>query len=264
MGILLKLWLWALDNANKTGELLNADRDDVARLYIGSTSAKAKPERVVELLISEGWINELGGNLFIHDWPEWQRYWFDFQERREKDRTRKKRGNSEEKEQDIPQKFQGNSMEHPQNLHGKSAEIPVQSESNRNLIKSDLNQTDTEANALCPASQTTSDAISEIIAFLNLTVGANYKSTTEKTRRLISTRLKEGFSVDDFKTVILKKHSEWSANPDMSKYLRPETLFGTKFESYLNQPDRSAPQSVRGALEKLYHQEKEAGYYDET
>lgn len=31
------------------------------------------------------------------------------------------------------------------------------------------------------------------------------------------------------------KTAEWLHNPKMNKYLRPETLFGTKFESYLNQ-----------------------------
>ena len=47
--------------------------------------------------------------------------------------------------------------------------------------------------------------------------------------------MKEGFTVDDFKTVIKKKFDEWGNDKQMSKYLRPETLFGTKFEGYLNQ-----------------------------
>ena len=46
------------------------------------------------------------------------------------------------------------------------------------------------------------------------------------------------YSLDDFKTVIDKKCVDWM-NTDMQKYLRPETLFGTKFESYLNQPIRN-------------------------
>lgn len=47
-------------------------------------------------------------------------------------------------------------------------------------------------------------------------------------------RLKEGFTVDEFKLVIDKKCSDWLNNRDMAQYLRPETLFGPKFESYLN------------------------------
>ena len=42
------------------------------------------------------------------------------------------------------------------------------------------------------------------------------------------------FTVEDFKTVIDKKSLEWMGT-EREKYLRPQTLFGTKFESYLNQ-----------------------------
>lgn len=76
----------------------------------------------------------------------------------------------------------------------------------------------------------------DIVTFLNSTVGSNYKSTTGKTRKLIAARLAEGFTADDFKAVITKKAKEWK-DTDMAQYLRPETLFGTKFEGYLNQPE---------------------------
>ena len=75
-----------------------------------------------------------------------------------------------------------------------------------------------------------------IISFLNSTTGSKYKVSTDKTRRLIAARIAEGFTVDDFKTVITKKAKEWTGT-DMAQYLRPETLFGTKFEGYLNQPE---------------------------
>jgi uncharacterized phage protein (TIGR02220 family) len=77
--------------------------------------------------------------------------------------------------------------------------------------------------------------IVEIVDYLNEKAGTSYRHTTKKTQRLIRARLKEGFTVEDFKTVIDKKVAEWLHDPKMSQYLRPETLFGTKFESYLNQ-----------------------------
>ena len=73
-----------------------------------------------------------------------------------------------------------------------------------------------------------------IISHLNKTAGTNYKPTTAKTKSAIKARLAEGFKVDDFKTVIDKKCAEWIGDEKMEKYLRPETLFGTKFEGYLN------------------------------
>jgi uncharacterized phage protein (TIGR02220 family) len=72
-----------------------------------------------------------------------------------------------------------------------------------------------------------------IVSYLNEKAGTGYKPTTAKTKSAINARLAEGFTVDDFKTVIDKKCAEWLGT-DMEKYLRPETLFGTKFEGYLN------------------------------
>lgn len=78
----------------------------------------------------------------------------------------------------------------------------------------------------------------EIIDYLNDKIGSNYKSTTSKTKQLIKARFNEGFTLEDFKIVIDKKYVEWYNNKDMNKYLRPETLFGTKFEGYLNQKNK--------------------------
>lgn len=78
----------------------------------------------------------------------------------------------------------------------------------------------------------------EIINYLNGLTGSNYKYTTNKTQTLIKARIKEGFTIDDFKIVISKKTREWLNDEKMKQYLRPETLFGTKFESYLNQKEK--------------------------
>ncbi|QEZ70702.1 hypothetical protein D4A35_08370 [Paraclostridium bifermentans] len=75
---------------------------------------------------------------------------------------------------------------------------------------------------------------SRVITRLNGLTSKNFKYTTKKTISYIDSRLKEGFSEQDFYKVIGIKVEEW-LNTDMAKYLRPETLFGAKFESYLNQ-----------------------------
>lgn len=78
-----------------------------------------------------------------------------------------------------------------------------------------------------------SSEISEIVSYLNECAGTNYKPSTKATQRHITARLNEGFRIEDFKSVIYSKAVEWK-DTDMAKYLRPETLFGSKFESYLN------------------------------
>lgn len=77
--------------------------------------------------------------------------------------------------------------------------------------------------------------VEQVIKHLNEITNSNYKSTTRTTRDKIKARLNEGFTLDDFIVVIDKKFWDWKGTK-FEQYMRPETLFGTKFESYLNQP----------------------------
>lgn len=77
--------------------------------------------------------------------------------------------------------------------------------------------------------------IENIIDYLNKRTGKNFKSTSDKTKKTISARLNEKYTVEQFKKVIDIKTAKWLNDPKMQDYLRPETLFGTKFESYLNE-----------------------------
>lgn len=95
----------------------------------------------------------------------------------------------------------------------------------------------------------------DIIDYLNLKAETNYKSTTRKTKDLIKARFNEGFTLEEFKKVIDNKTREWKYNAEMCKYLRPETLFGTKFESYLNQKINCDDESNMDDF-------VESGYYD--
>ncbi|WP_411255313.1 conserved phage C-terminal domain-containing protein [Neobacillus niacini] len=75
----------------------------------------------------------------------------------------------------------------------------------------------------------------EIISYLNEKTGKSFKLNSIKTRELIHARYGEGFTLEDFTKVIDLKAADWQSDHIWNKFLRPETLFGTKFESYLNQ-----------------------------
>lgn len=89
----------------------------------------------------------------------------------------------------------------------------------------------------------------EIITYLNNVIGSKYRHTSAESKKHIDARLNEGFDLSDFKTVIIKKHKEW-VNTDRAIYLRPQTLFGTKFESYLNQPEIELHSKKEESLEE--------------
>lgn len=75
----------------------------------------------------------------------------------------------------------------------------------------------------------------DVIDYLNERSGTKFRHTSRKTQQLIKARFNEGFDMDDFKRVIDTKVKQWLNDDNMRKYLRPETLFGTKFEAYLNE-----------------------------
>lgn len=80
----------------------------------------------------------------------------------------------------------------------------------------------------------TREQINEIIAYMNDVCGTSYRPSNKVTEKHINARFREKYTVEDFKKVIDKKAAEWLGT-DMEKFLRPETLFCSKFEGYLNQ-----------------------------
>lgn len=82
---------------------------------------------------------------------------------------------------------------------------------------------------------------SQVLDYLNEKIGTNFK-TVESNKKHIRARVNEGYYLEAFYTVIDKKVAEWTGT-DQQKYLRPETLFGTKFDGYLNQQVKQKPMS---------------------
>ncbi|MCX7531603.1 conserved phage C-terminal domain-containing protein [Lactococcus lactis] len=79
---------------------------------------------------------------------------------------------------------------------------------------------------------------SEIISYLNEKAGRSFR-TTEAHKRFIKARWNENYKLDDFKRVVDNKVADWTGKTingqPAEKYLQPSTLFGTKFDNYLNQ-----------------------------
>ncbi|WHA08814.1 conserved phage C-terminal domain-containing protein [Enterococcus montenegrensis] len=125
-------------------------------------------------------------------------------------------------------RLQRSKEDNVQTLSGKrppELELEIEIEKEIKNTKSDKSDSASIFTKLC----------NEVVDYLNQKAKSNFKATTKATQTKIRARLAEGFNVDDFKKVIDIKTAEWLDDANMSQYLRPETLFGTKFESYLNQ-----------------------------
>lgn len=131
----------------------------------------------------------------------------------------------------------------------KRADAVAQNEQTNTRDYTEITTETTNNNILSPSS--TAYPYKDVINYLNQQTGKHYKSTTKKNQTVIRARTDEGFTLDDFKQVVNNKVAEWKGT-DMEKYLRPETLFGNKFEGYLNQ---ELQPSGMVQLERMKHDE---------
>ena len=91
---------------------------------------------------------------------------------------------------------------------------------------------------------------SSLVSYLNKKTGSNYRATKSITER-IGSLLADGYTAEDMARVIDLKVSEWGGSEKMRQYLRPSTLFGDKFEEYVQQPDPPEVEESRRAEEEL-------------
>ena len=107
-----------------------------------------------------------------------------------------------------------------------------------------INNTSMNNNILSSNLDDTKGKAVEIIDYLNEKAGKRFSHKTKETAKHINARLKDGYTVEDFKRVIDNRVMKWSKDKKMKEYIRPDTLFTpTNFEKYLNDaldnlPDR--------------------------
>ena len=116
-------------------------------------------------------------------------------------------------------------------------------------LKSDID-IDIESDVLCSGSKEEGIIpFQEIISYLNLKAGTSYRHSSKTVKANVTARWNEKYSLQDFYTVIDNKCSDW-LNTEQAIYLRPETLFGNKFDSYLNQPRKGGATSGTGSYSR--------------
>ena len=89
-----------------------------------------------------------------------------------------------------------------------------------------------------------------LLSYLNQKTGSSY-SLTDQIRTVIEQRLSEGYTLDQMRSVVDKKFAEWSCDGKMRSYLRPSTLFGDRFEEYLNAPEPAEVEEERKSSEHV-------------
>lgn len=169
------------------------------------------------ILTLEGYsmISRYDDILFIKNWEEYQAV-EGMEKIREQNRIRKQRQRA--KEQTILLSKDMSRDSHGDVTQSHATDIDKE-------LDIDINHMSSKTNTI---------PYSKIITYLNDKTNKKFK-VTQKWKDLIKARWNEGQRFDDFKKVIDVKSEQWLNNQEMNQYLRPATLFGNKFDSYLNE-----------------------------
>lgn len=247
LGILVSLWLWGLNNADRTGKLRSCDKGDIAEEVLATGISKGlDPEKIVDSLIEKNWIDEEDGSLYLHDWDTWQEQWYKFLRTKEYDAERKRQDRARKKAE-----LQKNQPEDKKDV--SPPDNPPDSPTDNPSDKKEEEQIPEKKE------EKPKYPFEEIIEHLNQKANKGFRWQSKATQKHIQARFKEGFTLEDFIKVIDFKVSEWKDDKKMQQYIRPETLFGTKFEGYLNQ----APKTVQAKEQNSMSGENPFGQWKE-
>lgn len=151
------------------------------------------------------------------------------------------------KNEDFVQEEYSTSTVPIQNTYNNAAPpaetIPVQYEYNTSTVRnsrvvveeSSSNNIDVSKDTLSGKPDGVNFQAKDVIEYLNLRSGKNFSCKSQKALKHIRARFKEGHTLEAFRKVIDVKCDEWLGT-DFEKFIRPETLFGNKFDGYLQQP----------------------------
>lgn len=98
LGILVRLWLWAMTEADRDGSLKFADKADIAGVLANGLAENISPDNVVESLVETEWLEFENGVYYIHDWQDWQKQWYQLQDKREYDSRRQREYRNRQRE----------------------------------------------------------------------------------------------------------------------------------------------------------------------
>lgn len=100
VGLLVRLWIWGLTNCDRDGLIQYANTNTIAEVLVQGLSKDLEPTEIVDALIECNYLDVDGDTIYIHDWADWQQYYYSYQDRKTKN-TESKR-NSREAQRSTP------------------------------------------------------------------------------------------------------------------------------------------------------------------
>ena len=126
LGLLVRLWLWGINNANKEGLIVDADKNDVAEILTIGIDKRYSAGKAVSALILTNWIDINDNGLYIHDWQEWQKQWYRAIETRERNTQNKRKERERAKLAKESGKYYDKNSKVPQEADSSEQKLPNQ------------------------------------------------------------------------------------------------------------------------------------------
>ena len=231
LGILIRLWLWCISNADKYGEIKDASRKDVEDILAIGKSEKLSSKKIVQALIDTEWLEIEDDAIFIHDWEEWQKQWYQAQELREQNNRRqreyRKRQREKEKENKEPdtdkkgKKSKSMDPQHPESEE-KADEVPEEEKKSVPQVKN----------------REYSEKFEEFWKIYPRKIGK------AEAYKKYCTRLKDGFSEDELLAAAKEYARRCTLEHTDQTYIKHAKTFlsdNTPFIDYLPKQERSSP-----------------------
>ena len=134
-----------------------------------------------------------------------------------------------------------NTFQEVQKVHLGSVENTLSEVQKVHTIKTENTKTENNNNKLL--------ICKEVISYLNLKAKKNFKVDTASHHKFIKARIKEGYTLEDFKKVVDIMSTKW-VGTEYEQYLQPQTLFGNKMDNYLNTTMPRRPQLLANAVDE--------------
>ena len=134
-----------------------------------------------------------------------------------------------------------NTFQEVQKVHIGSVENTLSEVQKVHTIKTENTKTENNNNKLL--------ICKEVISYLNLKAKKNFKFDTASHHKFIKARLKEGYTLEDFKKVVDIMSAKWIGT-EYEQYLQPQTIFGNKMDNYLNTTMPRRPQLLANAVDE--------------
>ena len=229
---LLQLWAYAA-KIRTDGSFAGMDAEDIEL----AAGWEGDPDVFTTTLITIGFLDGEQGEYELHDWAE-NNPWVAEDEAR-KERAKKGAAARWAKQPECSSDAQALPKH---DLSNAPIPIPIP------IPKEEKHIVGQECPTPCAEGQKNEEKpdpvpvpYAKIIGALNETCGCHFKADTLATKRHIKARWNEGWRMVDFEAVIRSRRDEWAGDAKMCQFLRPETLFGTKFESYLQHARNGPP-----------------------